>query len=59
MVRLNLSLDDARNCRETTTFVKNAKNVLNVRRKESSIWRINKEFYLKNPNNLTSLKKFI
>ena len=56
---MNLSLGDARNCRETTTFVKNAKKLLNVRRKESSIWRINKEFYLKNPNNLTSLKKFV
>ena len=40
MVRLNLSTADVRNCRETT-FVKERK---------SSIWRINKDFHLKNPD---------
>ena len=35
MVRLNSSLDDARNWKETTTFVKECEKLLNVRRKES------------------------
>ena len=35
MVRLNSSLDDATNWKETTTFVKECEKLLNVRRKES------------------------
>ena len=42
-----------------TMFVKECEKLLNVRRKESSIWRISKEFYLKNPKSLLNLKKYI
>ena len=59
MVRLNLNSDGVRNCKETTKFVKEReKKLLNVTRKESSIWGINKDFYLKNPNSSTSLNSF-
>ena len=37
MGRLNLSSDDVRNCKETTIH-----SLKNVRRTESSNWRINK-----------------
>ena len=53
-IRLSLSSNNVRNCKETTTFVK-----LKLRRKESSIWRINKGLYVKNPNSSASLKKCI
>ena len=36
VARLNLSSDHVRNCKETATFVK-----------ESNLWHINKDFYLK------------
>ena len=59
MVRLNLSSDNVRNCEKKLCSWKNAKKLLNVRREESSIWRISKEFYLKNPKSLLNLKKYI
>ena len=31
----------------------------NVRRKKSSIWHVNKDFFLKNPKSLVNLKKCI
>ena len=37
----------------------NFKKLLNVRRKDYSIWRINKDVYLKNPKSLISLKKCV
>ena len=37
--------------------LKNAENFLNVRRKESSIWRINKDFYLKNRKSVRKVSK--
>ena len=40
-------------------LLKNAKNLLDVRREEYSIWWTNKNFYLKNPKNLTSFNKCI
>ena len=33
MVRLNLSLDDVRNCKETTTFVKECKKIIECKKK--------------------------
>ena len=57
-VRLNLSLDGVRNCTQPL-LLKNAKKLLNVRRKVSPIWHINKDFYLKNPMSPTSLEKRI
>ena len=36
MVRLNLSLDNVRNCEETTTFVKELKKTINCYKKENS-----------------------
>ena len=48
MIRLNLNLDNERNCEETPMFVKKCKKMCNIRRKESPICRINKDFYLKN-----------
>ena len=48
MIRLNLNLDNVRNCEETLMFVKKCEKMCNIRRKESPIWRINKDFYLKN-----------
>ena len=57
MMRLNLNLDEVRNCKETTTFVKKCKKILNVRRKESSTWLINKKFYLKNPKSFDKFKE--
>ena len=59
MVGLNLSLDDVRIVKKQLRLLKNAKKIQNVRRKESSIWRINKKFYLGNPKNLTSLEKYM
>ena len=41
MVRLNLSLDNVRNCEGTITFVKECEKSLNVRRNEFSIWSLN------------------
>ena len=38
---MSLSSDDVRKCKETTTHLKESKKLLNVKRKESSIWRIN------------------
>ena len=59
MVRFNLSLDgNLRNCEKTTTFVKEPEKIIEAR-KESSIWSINKELYLKNPKSPTRLKKCI
>ena len=49
MVRLNLSSDDARN-----NYVR-----YRMRKNQSSVWHINKGFYLKNPKNPKSLKKCI
>ena len=40
-------------------LLNNAKNLLNVRREESSIWRINKDFYLKNSKSSTNIKKYL
>ena len=48
MVRLSFSSDDVRNCKETT-FVKE--------RKKCSVWRINKDFYLKNPKSPAILEQ--
>ena len=33
MVRLNLSVDDIRNCKETTTFVKECKKIVECKKK--------------------------
>ena len=46
MVRLDLSLNDAKNCGKTSVF-----------EKELSMWHISKDFYLKNPNNLLNLEQ--
>ena len=46
MVRLDLSLNDAKNCGKASVF-----------EKELSMWRISKDFYLKNPNNLLNLEQ--
>ena len=37
----------------------NAEILSSIKRKESLIWSINKDFYLRNPNSLISLKKYI
>ena len=47
MVRLNLSLDNVRNCEGTIMFVKECEKSLNARRNEFSIWNLNQDFYLK------------
>ena len=57
MVRLNLSSDDVKIVKIQLSSLKNAKKYINVRKKQSSIWRINKDFYLNNPKSLTTLKK--
>ena len=57
MVRLNLSSDDVKIVKIQLSSLKNTKKYINVRKKQSSIWRINKDFYLNNPKNLTTLKK--
>ena len=49
MVKLNLGLENVRNCEKTT---KKGRNV-------SSTWRINKDFYMKNSKSLISLKKCV
>ena len=38
MVRLNLSLDDMKNCKETTTFVKECKKIIEYKKKEILNW---------------------
>ena len=38
---------------------KNLKRLITVRRKEYSIWHINKDFYLENSESLLNLKKCI
>ena len=53
MVRLNLSLDKVRNCEETTTFERTktkTKALWTVRRKELSIFYINKDLFLEKLN---------
>ena len=49
MVKLNLGLENVRNCEKRT---KKGRNV-------SSTWRINKDFYMKNSKSLISLKKCV
>ena len=38
MVRLNLSSDDIKNCKETTTFVKECKKIIEYKKKEILNW---------------------
>ena len=38
MVRLNLSSDDIKNCKETTTFVKECKKIIEHKKKEILNW---------------------
>ena len=47
MVRLNLSLDDVRNCKETTTFVKECKKkgILNLAYKQGLLFEKSKELH--------------
>ena len=54
---LNLKSDNVRNCEEAIPFVKITRKLLSVRRKESSICRLNNDFYIKNSKRLQSLKK--
>ena len=56
MVRLNLTQE---NVKKQLRLLKNAKTLLNVWRKESSIRQINRDFYLKSPKSQTSLKKYV
>ena len=54
MVRLNLSLDNVRNCEETTMFGKECKNkgILNLANKQGLLFK-------KNIKSLITLKKYI
>ena len=59
IVRLNLSSDNGRNHKETTTFLKKMWKVIECKKKKLSNWRINKDLYLKNRKKLAGLKKCI
>ena len=56
-VRLNLSLDNVRNCEETTTLVKEYEKIIKCKKKEILNLRINKDVYFKYQKSLLNLKK--
>ena len=58
MLRLNLSSDDVRNCKETIRFVKECEKTFECKKKRIFNLAYKQDFYLKNPKNPTSLNSF-